>query len=479
MIHRGLRVASGMAAVMLLAGSAWGADVHLAGDSILCDYAPNYAPQQGWGQPLSAWAMEGVKVHNHAKGGHALKTFRADGHWDKLLEGLKEGDYVVLAFGHNDANKSRPERYANHRGEFGELLKAHIAEVRARGAHPILTTPTPRWAFTDDRTGLYNGTAYAYSDAVRATGKETDTPVVDLNGIGARELIAQGPDATRAFYMVATGKNDNLHLTKVGAAAYARWFVEALGEQASPMAALFAVPPPGSEPLPEAADATPAPAAKTGPRLWLVGDSTMSRYHAPQAPQQGWGHALSALVRDGVAVENHAIGGRSAKSFREEGRWERLLGQVSEGDFVLIQFGHNDANQRRPERFSNAWEEFPQRLTAFAEDIRAKQATPVLVTTTVGWLYRENDTQINNGTIRYVEAMRKVGETSGIAVIDLNAAAIKHMLDLGPEKTKPYYMISVDGKDYLHLTDEGAKAYAAWFVEAVKAEPSSLAALFQ
>ncbi len=216
-----------------------GADIYLAGDSTMCNYGSKQAPQQGWGHELPALVNAGTKVVNLAVGGRSVKSFRSEGRWEKLLENVKEGDYVVIQFGHNDSNKKDQNRYARHNGEFRELLKTCIAEVREKKANPVLATVTCRWAFTDDNTKISNGTPGAYAAAARAVAEAEKVPVIDLNTIGRTKLLEAGPEETKKYYMVATGKKDNLHLTEDGAKAYAGWFVEAAKAQNLPIAELF------------------------------------------------------------------------------------------------------------------------------------------------------------------------------------------------------------------------------------------------
>ena len=98
--------------------------------------------------------------------------------------------------------------------------------------------------------------------------------------------------------------------------------------------------------------------------IYMAGDSTMADYPPEHAPQTGWGQALKLYAKDGVKVHNLARGGRSSKSFRNEGRWATLLNQVSPGDFVFIQFAHNDAHQgeKNAYRHSDPETEYPENL---------------------------------------------------------------------------------------------------------------------
>ncbi len=223
----------------LISAIVCGADIYMAGDSIMCNYSEKQAPLQGWGHELPALVKDDVKVVNLAVGGRSVKSFREEQRWEKLLEAVKEGDFVVIQFGHNDSNKKDPKRYANHNNEFRELLKTCVQEVREKKANPILATPSCRWAFTEENTKISNGTPSAYSRAVIAVGETEKVPVINLNGIGVKKLLELGPEESKKFYMVATGKKDNLHLTTDGAKAYAEWFVEDAKAQKLPIAELF------------------------------------------------------------------------------------------------------------------------------------------------------------------------------------------------------------------------------------------------
>ena len=86
------------------------ADIYMAGDSTMCNYNPaKQYPQQGWGQALALYMKDSSKLHNWAVGGRSAKSFKAEGRWQKIVDSLKPGDWVVAAFGHNDANKAKKE----------------------------------------------------------------------------------------------------------------------------------------------------------------------------------------------------------------------------------------------------------------------------------------------------------------------------------------------------------------------------------
>ena len=105
--------------------------------------------------------------------------------------------------------------------------------------------------------------------------------------------------------------------------------------------------------------------------LFLAGDSTMAnKAPAPENPERGWGEALPYFFNGTVTIDNRALNGRSTLSFRSEGHWEDLLGDLEEGDWVLIQFGHNDQKSQDPTRFAAARTEYRETLIRFIREAR-------------------------------------------------------------------------------------------------------------
>ena len=90
------------------AASVASADIYMAGDSTMCNYNPaKQYPQQGWGQALALFMKDPSRLHNKAVGGRSAKSFMAEGRWQSIVDALKPGDWVIIAFGHNDADKAK------------------------------------------------------------------------------------------------------------------------------------------------------------------------------------------------------------------------------------------------------------------------------------------------------------------------------------------------------------------------------------
>src|SRR3954467_3139133 len=125
---------------------------------------------------------------------------------------------------------------------------------------------------------------------------------------------------------------------------------------------------------------TPLVAADpAAPRVFMIGDSTMANKPL-DLPERGWGMALGKFFVDPAMVQNHAMNGRSTKSFIDEGRWEKVMGELHAGDFVIIQFAHNDEKKEDPKRYADPATTFRDNLRKFIREARARNATPILAT---------------------------------------------------------------------------------------------------
>ena len=113
--------------------------------------------------------------------------------------------------------------------------------------------------------------------------------------------------------------------------------------------------------------------------IFMAGDSTMAIKQPDKRPETGWGEMLGQHFKDGkVRIENRAMNGRSTRSFAAEGRWQKIIDEVKKGDFVFIQFGHNDAAKDRVERYTPP-DDYKKNLIRFVEEVRAKGGKPVAV----------------------------------------------------------------------------------------------------
>lgn len=214
------------------------------------------------------------------------------------------------------------------------------------------------------------------------------------------------------------------------------------------------------------------------PTVFLIGDSTMAdrSYPIDVHPERGWGQALAQFLQPEVKVENHARNGRSTKSFINEGRWKTVLESLQSGDYVLIQFGHNDQKYKDPTRYTNPASGYYNNLLRFVEETRAKGATPILLTSIVRRKFNEFGTlQDTHGL--YPLVVRQVASDHDVAFIDHLSLTEAFVASLGDEPSKEYYMWIEAGKyeklpdgrqDDTHLTLKGATQYAQFVAEAIQ-----------
>jgi len=155
-----------------MAASAQKRPVHivLAGDSTMAAKAEDKRPETGWGEKLEAHFKSGtVKVENRAANGRSTKSFIDEGRWQKIVDDLQKGDYVLVEFGHNDQKKESPDRYASP-DDYRRNLIRFIDDVKAKGGHTILLTPVVRRRF--ERGGKFNENNGEYPGVVRAVAQE-------------------------------------------------------------------------------------------------------------------------------------------------------------------------------------------------------------------------------------------------------------------------------------------------------------------
>ncbi|MGP4042027.1 rhamnogalacturonan acetylesterase [Gracilibacillus sp. D59] len=192
-------------------------------------------------------------------------------------------------------------------------------------------------------------------------------------------------------------------------------------------------------------------------RFFLASDSTCQSYTDKDAPQAGWGQFLPEYL-NGYSVINHAIGGRSSKTFIEEGRLKEIDLEITEGDYLLIQLGHNDSTKEKPERYTEPYKEYKEYLKQFIEVARSNKATPILITPVARLHYVAEEFLADFGD--YCNAMKEVAEEEGCLIIDLMTLSIHHLIDIGIDEARTYYMVDVNGTDHTHFTEKGANQIA-------------------
>jgi lysophospholipase L1-like esterase len=210
-------------------------------------------------------------------------------------------------------------------------------------------------------------------------------------------------------------------------------------------------------------------------RLFMAGDSTMQIYKEDETPQRGWGQCLPAFFDTSrIEIINEAVGGRSTKRYKNEGRWDKLVAQLQKGDFVIIQFAHNDASKNKPERYTPP-DDYKQYLIDFVKDVRSKNAVPILCTPIVMRRFTE-DGHFKDGHGLYPGKMREVAKEYDVLLINMHKQSMDLISELGPEASKKLYMNLEPGEhfafpegkeDNTHMQEKGAMAMARLAVKGI------------
>lgn len=202
-----------------------------------------------------------------------------------------------------------------------------------------------------------------------------------------------------------------------------------------------------------------APSPKASRTLYIAGDSTAAQKYSDAAPETGWGMALPFFLHKDLRVANHAMNGRSSKSFLDEGRLDAVLSVIRPGDLLLIQFAHNDEKATDPTRYTEPWTTYQEYLTRYVDGARQSGARPVLATPVERRRFdAAGDAQPTHGD--YPAAMRALAEREGVALLDVQALSLALWQRLGVEQTKTYFNWTATEQDNTHFNPPGAIAVA-------------------
>lgn len=210
------------------------------------------------------------------------------------------------------------------------------------------------------------------------------------------------------------------------------------------------------------------------PRIFLMGDSTMANKKGEVAPETGWGMVFPDYIN--AEVFNHAVNGRSTRSFRTLGHWAKLSEQLQAGDWVFIQFGHNDSKESDTSRYAAPQTDYRKNLTRYIEEIRAKGAKPLLLTPVMRRKFDEKGNFIDQHG-EYPAVVKDVAKKMNVPLIDLHAKSKQIIVDHGVEGSRRLFLNlekniwtgHADGKDdNTHFTRYGAELMAAAVAEGVR-----------
>jgi len=494
--------------------------------------------QWGWGFfAHNFFNEERITVENQALGGTSSRTFYNQ-LWPDVKKGIRPGDWVIIELGHNDNGPFDSGRCrATIRGisptdslvvtlkegpnkgkvetvwSYGEYMRKFVRETRALGAHPVLMSLTPRKSPSPDpspvregrggtsvgeqssaqsptkqsplpnRGGAGGGAAWqpvrvdsSFGLWARQIAEELNVPFVDLNEISASKYDQMSSwKLNYHFYL------DNIHTSKFGAELNARSAAEGLLASTHPELAPLktmmiseAAPGGGQQPV----VATTGVQRQAGkPVVFITGDSTVKNTDRDSTGMWGWGsQAFSIFDENKITYINCAQAGRSCRTYLREGRWDKVVNDLQAGDFVLIQFGHNDIGELhrgkhrgeipgtadtscvsrvvlQNEAYNEVVYSFGWYLKKMIDDCRQKGATPILVSLTPrnewpgGKIERRNDS--------YGKWYREVVAETGCVFIDLHNITADALDAIGQEAAKEYY-----NNDHTHTSLRGARLNA-------------------
>jgi lysophospholipase L1-like esterase len=201
-------------------------------------------------------------------------------------------------------------------------------------------------------------------------------------------------------------------------------------------------------------------------KIIICGDSTAAAYDPKETPMVGWGQRLGLYVQ-GAEIRNHAMAGRSTRTFIAEGRLERASEDLAPGDLMLIQFGHNDENTEKPERYADPEKAFPENLEIFVRTARKKGAHPVLMTPICIRNWQEGKHLPSHGV--YPQVVRDTADRLGVPLIDLYADSLRLVEEAGEKGSRKLFMNFLPGEesrepqgrtDNAHTRLAGADAFA-------------------
>lgn len=243
--------------------------------------------------------------------------------------------------------------------------------------------------------------------------------------------------------------------------------------------------------------------AASATTLFLAGDSTLddaglSHGGKARPPYVSWGTTLRESMKRGCGVSNYAQSGASTKSFVKAGLWKKLIADVRDGDFVAMQFGHNDQKRYNEFYLRERWADpkglFREIVRGWVKDVRAKGATPILLSPICRGNFDRDGTKLVDGLSdgvclrSYRDAMKELSEELKCDYVDMNGMTRELMERIGKEASMKFFVISSglakgkDGepsKDTTHPVRAGAEAFAKLFINDVKARNLSVANMFR
>ncbi len=485
---------------------------------IVGDSTASNGDDLGWGSHLAKYFnSEKITVVNRARGGRSSRTFQTEGLWDAVLENLKAGDFVLIQFGHNDGgainDRYRARGSIRSLGDeteeidnaqtgkheivhtFGWYIRKFIADTKTKGATPIVMSLTVRNIWNNGKVERGSGN---YSQWAAEIAKSQDVSFIDLTKIIADQYEFMGQNKVVTFF-----PKDHTHTSAEAADLNAALVVSGLknlkdcplndmlsakGQEVTPYGEnVFVKQAQDILTGPWMPDVQPASDPNL-PTLFAIGDSTVRTGTLGNGGngQWGWGAPIADFFdRTKINVENRAWGGTSSRSYQTLGFWEKVLADIKPGDFVIMQFGHNDAgavndNSRARGTIKgngDEMEEIDNMLTGqhevvhtygwyirkYITDIKAKGAMPIVCSP----IPRNNwqNGKVARASEDYGKWAAQAAEAENAFFIDLNELIAQHYEAQGQEKVTASYF---GPREHTHTNAAGARLNASLVIEGLK-----------
>jgi lysophospholipase L1-like esterase len=486
---------------------------------VIGDSTASNGPDLGWGSHLASYFdTNKINVFNRARAGRSSRTFQSEGLWDKVLDEIEAGDFVLIQFGHNDGgpvnDKYRARGSIPGLGEqsreidnlitkkhevvhtFGWYMRKYIADTRAKGATPIVLSLTVRHIWRNGRVERGSGN---YSKWAAEIAQSQNVAFIDLTQIIADQYELLGQAKVATFF-----PRDHTH-TSVEAADFNAALVVSglknlkecnlsgyLSEKGQGVTAYAenVMLKQTEELMTQTWHPATQPVSDPNlPTLFLIGDSTVRTGWLGDGEngQWGWGAPIADFFdRTRINVENRAMGGTSSRSFRTLGLWDKVLKDIKQGDFVIMQFGHNDSgplNDKRRARGTikgagDETEEIDNVLTGkheivhtygwyikkYITDAKSKGASPIVCS-----LIPRNrwtpDGKVIRSSDDYAKWAAQAAQAEDVPFINLNEIIAKHYEAQGQVRVTSLYF---GPKEHTHTNAAGAMLNAKCVIEGLQ-----------
>lgn len=443
--------------------------------------------QRGWGNFLQEFFDSSkLEVNNRAMAGRSTRTFIKEGRWDKVLETLKPGDFVLMQFGHNEGSEPDTTK-AGYRGvlrgtgdetkeltwpdgtretvhTYGWYLEKFVRETKAKGAIPIVASMVPRNKFQDREV---ERASQDFGRWAKEAARKQDALFIDLNSIIADQYDKWGPQVVKGLF-----ERDHTHTNEAGARINAWSVTDALKDLKDCDLRDYL--------------------KKDKPTLFLIGDSTVKNGQGDGAGGLwGWGDFIAPYFdQQKIKIQNHALGGTSSRTFQTYGLWQKVLDKLEPGDFLIMQFGHNDSSPLddearargtikssglEAENIYNPITKSQETVYSYGQYLRqmilaakAKGVTPIVCSLIPRNSWK--DGKVITAEHDYGLWAKQVAWNTETAFIDLNQLVANEYDEFGETYVKAHFF---NESDHTHTIEEGAAFNAKLVVEQIKTLPDN------